>query len=77
MYEELANAVIIQAAKDFIPAYRRLKIYPNDESAQDMVREITRFFCSGYFKVLTELDGPALLRRIIKTVDERKGGDAE
>ncbi len=70
-YQALANAVILQAVKDFKPAYRRLKRYPNDKLAQDTVREITKFFCSDYFCALSDLDGPALLNRIIREMDEK------
>lgn len=70
-YQELARAVILQAVKDFRPAYRRLKRYPDDRLAQKTVREITRFFCSQYFEGLTDLDGPALLHRIMKEIDEK------
>ena len=48
-YEALANAIIVQAVKDFRPAYRRLKRHPNDKLAQDTVREVEPFFCSDYF----------------------------
>lgn len=70
-YQKLANAIILQAVKDFKPAYRRLKRFPNDRIAQDTVREITQFFCSDYFCALTDLDGPALLNRIIRELDEK------
>ena len=43
-YEKLANAIILQAVKDFKPAYRRLKRHPNDKVAQNQVRELTKFF---------------------------------
>ena len=70
-YKNLANAIILQAVKDFKPAYRRLKKYPNDRLAQDTVREITKFFCSQYFEALSELDVPALLNRIMREMDEK------
>ena len=70
-YQQLANAIILQAVKDFKPAYRRLKRHPNDKLAQDRVREITQFFCSGYFASLTDLDGPALLNRIMREMDKK------
>ena len=70
-YARLANAIILQAVKDFRPAYRRLKRNPNDRSAQDTVREITNFFCSQYFDLLSDLDGPALLHRIMREMDEK------
>ncbi len=72
-YQALANAIILQAVKDFKPAYRRLKRHPNDKLAQDTVREITKFFCSDYFCALSDLDGPALLNRIIREMDEKHG----
>ncbi|MCR5844830.1 MAG: hypothetical protein K6G66_12880 [Oscillospiraceae bacterium] len=68
-YEELANAVIIQAAKDFTAAYKRMKRFPNDTRAQDEVREITKFFCSQWFEVLSDADGPTLLRKIKDEID--------
>ena len=70
-YKNLANAIILQAVKDFKPAYRRLKKNPNDRLAQDTVREITKFFCSDYFCALSDLDGPALLNRIMREMDEK------
>ena len=71
MYEELARAVIVQAVKDFKPAYRRLKRHPNDKVAQNQVRELTKFFCSDYFATLTDLDGPVLLNRVMREMDEK------
>ena len=35
--------------------------------------EITKFFCSQYFEALTDLDGPALLNRIMREMDEKHG----
>lgn len=75
MYDEgwknLANAIILQAVKDFKPAYKRLRRHPNDKVAQNQVRELTRFSCSDYFATLTELDGPTLLNRIMREMDEK------
>ena len=69
-YQNLANAIILQAVKDFRAAYRRLKRFPNDRAAGSEVRDITKFFCSQYFEALSTLDGPALLQKII---DEMEG----
>lgn len=68
-YEALANAIIIQAAKDFRAAYKRMKRFPNDVRAQDEVRDITKFFCSGWFDALSDADGPTLLRKIKDEID--------
>ena len=72
-YQALANAIILQAVKDFRPAYRRLLKHPDDKAAASRVKEITEFFCSEYFCLLTDLDGPRLLKKII---EEEQGGDA-
>ena len=70
-WNNLANAIILQAVKDFKPAFRRLRKHPNDKMAQNQVRELTKFFCSDWFGVLTGLDGPALLNRIMRAIDEK------
>ena len=72
-YYTLAKAIILQAVKDFRPAYRRLQKHPDDKAAASRVKEITEFFCSEYFCLLTDLDGPRLLKKII---EEEQGGDA-
>ena len=73
-YQDLANAIIIQAARDLRLSCRRLKKHPNDYQAQDTVREITRFFCSQDFSALSGVDGPALLRQIIEEINDGTTG---
>jgi hypothetical protein len=68
-YEALANAIIIQAAKDFKAAYKRMKRFPNDGRAQEEVREITKFFCSQWFEMLSDVDGPTLLKKMKDEID--------
>ena len=53
-YFALSRAIILQAIKDFKPAYRRLKRHPKDKYATERVKEITEFFCSEYFCLLTK-----------------------
>ena len=69
-YHVLANAIILQAIKDFQGAYRILKKYPDSKAAEAEVKEISEFFCSEYFMMLTDTDGPTLLRKIKKEIDE-------
>ena len=52
-YEELANAIVLQAVKD----------YRNAELQQDM-NEIERFFRSGWFGVLTTIDPEVLIHKL-------------
>ena len=70
-YYALSRAIILQAVKDFKPSYLRLKQHPNDSHAAARVKEITEFFCSEYFCLLSDLDGPRLLRKIMEMLDEK------
>ena len=71
-YEALANAIIIQAVKDFRAAYKRHLICPEDAKANRDILEITRFFCSQYFEALSDLDGPALLHQLMRETNGKK-----
>ena len=54
-YERLANAIILQAVKDY-------RLCSRSESAG----EIERSFLSDWFEVLTRLDGQVLLSKLRK-----------
>ena len=75
-YYTLARAIILQAVKDFKPAYLRLKRRPDDKAAASRVKEITEFFCGEYFCLLSDTDGPRLLRKIMEQIEEKEGGGA-
>ena len=72
-YRALANAIILQAVKDFRAAYRRKERFPDSAKTEADIRELTSFFCSQYFQILSDLDGPRLLKKIIEKME---GGDA-
>ena len=61
-YKELANAIILQAAKDYRKALK------HDERGRK--REIERFFRSEYFTVLTNVSGEMLIRKLRAEVKE-------
>ena len=63
-YEKLANAIILQAVKDYRGALRILKKHPESISAKSTRDEVERFFRSGWYQVLTEVDGEMLIRRL-------------
>lgn len=46
-YKELANAIIVQAVKDYRDAMERLRYTPDDKSAQHDKRSIENFFRSN------------------------------
>ena len=63
-YENLANAVILQAVKDWREARRKLKKRPKNEDAKLMVKDCEDFFRSEWFTALTSVDGEILLRKL-------------
>ena len=68
-YENLANAIILQATKDYRMALKCLKANPKNRTALTDKDEIERFFRSGWFTVLTSVDGETLIRSLTMEVD--------
>ena len=69
-WEDLANAVVLQAAKDYRSALRRLKKRPDDGYSIKMKRECETFFTSQYFDIFTGIDGKGLMEKLREEVME-------
>lgn len=67
-YQNLANAIVLTAVKDYRAALRRLKRKPNNKDAAAERDSIEEFFHSGYFTILTEMDPEYLVDRLNKEV---------
>lgn len=67
-YEELANAVVLQAVKDYRKTLLTLLANPDDHNAHIRKQHIKRFFRSRWFTVLTDLDSESLIERLDKEV---------
>ena len=65
-FEELANAIILQAATDYRNARKMLKIRSKDGKAMYTTKEVIAFFRSDYFKVLTSIDPELLISKLRK-----------
>ena len=63
-YENLANAIVLQAVKDYRDALKRLKKKPNNQAAKSGAMECERFFCSSWYKALTSVDGEYLIQKL-------------
>lgn len=63
-YEELANAIVMQAVKDWRKAVKTLKKKTRKEPAKQMKEECERFFRSQWFEDLTDVDGSFILRKL-------------
>lgn len=68
-YENLANAIILQAVKDYRMALKSLKANPRNRTAMADKDEIERFLRSRWFTVLTSVDGEMLIRSLQMEVD--------
>ena len=67
-YENLANAIILRAVDDYRSALGVLRYSPNDADATISKNEIERFFRSGWFSLLTNVDPEMLINRLGKEV---------
>ena len=63
-YSRLANAIVLQAVKDWRAARRKLKRKSHNESARIELESCERFFRSDWFTELTNVDGEILIRKL-------------
>ena len=63
-YENLAQAIILQAVKDYRAARKKVKYHPRNKEAKLMIEDCERFFRSDWFSVLTSVDGEVLLEKL-------------
>ena len=68
-YENIANAIVIQACKDYRRAYRRyLRRYRCTGTPDAELTELEAFFRSTWYRSLSALDGEYIMDRIRKEV---------
>lgn len=65
-YEELGNAVVLQAVKDYRDAKKVLKKNRKNDTAIRMKSECERFFTSEHFNIFSAIDGKSLLAQLEK-----------
>ena len=68
-YENLGNAIILQAVKDYREALRKHSKRSRYDPAVQTINEVERFFRSEWFSQLTSLDGEMLIRKLKAEVD--------
>ena len=65
-WEDLANAIILQAVDDYRKCRRRVRHWPDQKEAQAMIREVEQFFRSRWFCQLADVDGIKILEELKK-----------
>lgn len=70
-YQSLANAIILQAVKDFRRCIKIVKRNGrNKEVAVKEMQDIVEFIKSPWFKILTNLEPEILLKKLKEEVEE-------
>ena len=69
-YEDLANAVVLLAVKDYRDALKKLMKYPRHESAKRTKAEVERFLRSDWYRELTAVEPEILLRKLKEEVKQ-------
>lgn len=65
-YESLANAIVIQAAKDYKTAYKKSQKRSKCKETQRELDNLESFFRSDWYRTLTSVDGEMIMERIRK-----------
>lgn len=60
-HKELAMHIVYQAVRDYQKALCLLHILPTDRNAKGEKRACESFFNSGYYKILCNIDGQAIM----------------
>lgn len=68
-YENLANAIVMQAVKDYREARHKLRRRPKNADAQLMIEDCERFFQSEWFETLTNVNGEVILKKLQQEED--------
>ena len=65
-YEKLANAIVLQAVRDYRTALKRVARHPKDRDGLAVKNECEPFFRSGWFGVLSKVDPEFLIKELQK-----------
>lgn len=70
-YENLANAIVLQAFKDYKRALWRLSQNPYDSIAAGNKKKLDRFFDSNWYRLLTDVNADILVGEAKRQVEDR------
>lgn len=69
-YTDLANAIILQAVKDYRKALKTHKRHPRYAPAKETIAEVEEFFRSEWYRTLTAVDGELLITKLRREIDD-------
>lgn len=65
-YENLANAIVVSAARDYKKVYKRSLNRNRCKQTEQELAELETFFRSSWFSILTKADGEMIMERLRK-----------
>ena len=68
-YEELANAIVLQAFKDYRKTLFKLVQEPEEWKHRSTKKKLERFFRSKWYRTLTDLNPEILMREAKRQAD--------
>lgn len=69
-YENLANAIVMQAVKDYRQARHKLRKRTKNAEVKAMIEDCERFFLSEWFETLTNVNGESILKKLQQEDDK-------
>lgn len=67
-YQNLAEAIVVQAVDDYRDALRIYKKNPNYKKLSASMKELEDFFMSEWFETLSGLNGEEIMNKLRKEV---------
>ena len=72
-WENLANAIVVQAVNDYLAAFKALQSDPDNFRAKRMQKEVLAFLKSEWYQTLTNVNP----RVIIQHLENKTGTDID
>ena len=70
-WNNLANAIVLSAVKDFRRAYKKYLKNPEDKAVADEVASLINFFTGENFLLFTFVDGGYIVRKLKEEVEKK------
>ena len=76
--EDLANAVIVQAANDYLESKKQIYQYGETFNSRSQLNDAVKFFKSDWYEMMTSVSSRKIMRTLDKQFEEwRKEYDAK
>jgi len=68
-WEDLANAIVLSAVRDYASAYKRIIRRPTNKSAKKEIEKLEEFFFGDWYAMLTDVDPHYLLDKLQEAIE--------